>query len=82
MNAIRVIGVGLLVFLFFMMIIIVNVRKTSESTISILLRILTNYAQLITTTMSFTTQYPDALTDALVPAENVGDSSSAFMSFD
>jgi len=82
LNAIRVSGVGLAVFLYFMMIIIVNVKKTSESTISILLRILTNYAQIVTTTISFSTKYPDTLTDALVPARNVGDSSSAFMSFD
>ena len=82
MNAIRVFGIGIAVLVFFMLIIIVNVRKTSESTISILLRILTNYAQLVTTTISFSTNYPETLTESLVPAQNVGDSSSAFMSFD
>jgi len=60
----------------------VNVRKTTESDVSILLRILTNYAQLVTTTISFSTKYPESFTDFLIPARNVGDSSSAFLSFD
>ncbi|CAI2375458.1 unnamed protein product [Moneuplotes crassus] len=82
MNAIRVFGAVIGVFIFFMIIIFVNVRKTSESQISILLRILTNYAQIITTTISFSSNHPDLLTDALVPVKSVGDSSTAFMSFD
>ena len=35
--------VGIAVFIFFMIIIVVNVKKTSESSMSILLRIMTNY---------------------------------------
>jgi len=65
-----------------MLIIFVNVRKTSENEVSILLRILTNYAQIITTTVSFSTKFPSGFTDILLPAENIGDSSSAFLSFD
>lgn len=72
----------LLVFCYFMVIIIVNVRKTTESQISILLRILTNYVQIITLSISFSTKYPDSLTDILSPAETIGNSSEAFMSFD
>ena len=82
LNAIRVFGVGFIVFIYFMVIIVVNVRKTTESDVSILLRILTNYAQLVTTTISFSTKYPESFTDFLIPARNVGDSSSAFLSFD
>ena len=82
LNAMRVLGVGVIVFLYFMVIIIVNVRKTTESDVSILLRILTNYAQLVTTTMSFSTKYPESFTDFLLPVQNMGDSSSAFLSFD
>ena len=65
-----------------MIIIVINVRKTEENEISVLFRILTNYAQLITTTISFSTQYPVVLTDLLLPVKNVGDSSDAFLSFD
>ena len=82
MNALRVFGAAFAVFLYFMMIIVVNVRKTSESQFSVLLRILTNYAQLITTTVSFSTKYPDSFTDVLVPISSIGDSSEVFMSFD
>ena len=65
-----------------MVIIVVNVRKTSESEVSVLLRILTNYLQIISTTMSFSTSYPDTLTDSLVPAQRIGESSESFLSFD
>ena len=73
---------GIAVFVYFMMLIIVNARKTTESDLSVLLRILTNYAQLITATMSFSANYPGSLTDFLIPVEIVGDSSEVFMSFD
>ena len=81
-NAIRVIGLCLLVFLFIMLLIIINVRKTKESEISVLLRIMTNYLQLLTTSMSFSTNYPDTLSDIFYPAQRVGGSSDTFLSFD
>ena len=68
--------------MFFMVIIVVNVRKTTESQVSILLRILTNYLQLITLTMSFSVSYPDSLIDIFVPVNSIGDSSDTFLSFD
>ena len=64
------------------MIIFVNVRKTSESEVSVLLRILTNYIQLIATTMSFTASLPTSLTDMFVPINSVGDTSNTFLSFE
>ena len=81
-NAIRVFVVMLAIFVYFMMIIGINVRKTEESEMSVLFRILTNYAQLITSTLSFSSQYPRFLTDLLLPIKNVGNSSEAFLSFD
>jgi hypothetical protein len=65
-----------------MIIIIVNVRKTSESSVSILLRILTNYAQIITETISFGSNQPDIISNISIPIDSIGDSSKAFMSFD
>ena len=82
LNAIRVLALAFLVFIFIMIIIIVNVRKTSESEVSILLRILTNYFQLISLTMSFSINYPKSLTDIFVPVSSIGDSSDTFLSFD
>ena len=81
-NGIRVIGLLLLVFIFLMVLIIINIRKTKESEMSILIRIMTNYLQLLTTSMSFNVQYPSVLLDALSPVSQVGSSSQAFLSFD
>ena len=82
LNAIRVIGLILLIFSFFMVLIVINVKKTKESTLSVLLRILTNYFQLMTTSMSMSASYPDSLTNILVPVNRLGGSSETFLSFD
>jgi hypothetical protein len=82
LNSIRVIGVSLLVFIFFMIIIFINVRKTKESQISVLLRIMTNYLQLLTTSMSFSSSFPDTLTNLFAPIQKIGGASETFLSFD
>ena len=82
LNAIRVTGIGLIVFMFFMLIIIINVRKKKESEISTLLRILTNYLQILTTSLSFSVSYPDELLEVFYPVDRVGSSSDTFLSFD
>jgi hypothetical protein len=56
--------------------------KTKESELSVLLRIMTNYLQLITTSMSLTTNYPSLILDIFGPAQRIGGSSEAFLSFD
>ena len=81
-NAIRVIGLLLLVFVFLMILIIINIHKSKESEMSILIRIMTNYLQLLTTSMSFNVDYPSALLNALSPVSQVGSSSESFLSFD
>jgi hypothetical protein len=82
MNTIRVLGIGLLVFIFFMVIIIINVRKTKESEVSVLFRIMTNYLQLLSTSMSFSSSFPESLTDIFTPIQRVGGASDTFLSFD
>jgi len=72
----------LIVFSFFMFTIILNVRKTEESQFSVLLRILTNYLQLITTSMSMSLSYPSTLTSVFGPITRLGGSSDTFLSFD
>jgi hypothetical protein len=81
-NSIRVIGLGVIVLIFLMILIIINIRKTKESEISVLMRILTNYLQLITTSISFQTTYPASLTDIFYPVDKVGSSTETFLSFD
>ena len=43
---------------------------------------MTNYLQLLTTSMSFNVEYPSILINALGPVNQVGSSSQAFLSFD
>ena len=65
-----------------MLLIIINIRKSKESELSTLMRILTNYLQLLSTSLSFDVQYPRSLTDMFVPVNRVGSSSDTFLSFD
>ena len=81
-NAVQVIGVLFIIFCFFMMLIIINVRKTEESQVSVLLRILTNYFQLLSTSMSMTLSYPDLLIKIFGPIQTIGGPSDLFLSFD
>ena len=70
------------VFTFFMIIIAINVRKTKESQVSVLFKIMTNYLQLITTTMSLSTKFPKNITNMFSVFEEVGGASDTFLSFD
>jgi len=81
-NSLRLLGLIILVSTFFIIVIIVNVRKKRESQQSILLRILTNYLQLLTAALNFNLKFPDAITKIFYPAQRIGESSEAFMSFD
>ena len=82
LNAIRIVGMVLLVLIFIIAIVVVNIRKTKESQMSVLLRILTNYLQLIASMMSFDIKYPTNLSDMFLPFSQIGSSSEVFMSFD
>ena len=64
------------------MIIVINVRKVEESQLSILLRILTNYLQLITVSASLSSSYPNTLNNLLLPIKRLGGSTDSFLSFD
>lgn len=65
-----------------MLLIIVNVRKTKESNLSVLFRILTNYIQLVTTAMSLSSSYPNSLVSAFSVTDELGGANEAFLSFD
>ena len=67
---------------YFMFLIIVNVRKTEESRFSVLLRMMTNYLQLVTTSMSMSLSYPGTLNFLVGPMKRIGGSADTFLSFD
>jgi len=82
MNAIRILGLVCLVSSFMIIMVIIGIKKKKESQQSILLRILTNYLQLLTAALSFNLKFPDTLTELFYPLERIGSSSEAFLSFD
>lgn len=82
LNALRVFGMIALILFFLVLIIIVNIRKKKESQLSVVLRIFTNYLQLIATALSFNLKYPSFLVDAFYLVDRVGTSSESFLSFD
>ena len=77
-NAIRVIGMIIIVFMFIFLIVIVNIRKTQESQISVLLRIFANYLQLISSMMSLNIKLPVSITSMFSPVNQIGASSEVF----
>jgi hypothetical protein len=81
-NAFRFFGLGILVFAFMMVLIAINVRKRKENEVSVLIRIMTNYLQLMVTIMSFTPVFPKTLFAVLAPVKRLGDASETFLSFD
>lgn len=82
LNVVQVFGTVLLVFAYIMFMIIINIRKTEESEFSVMMRILTNYLQLITVSVSMTADYPSLIFTIAGPIQSFGGSSEAFMSFD
>jgi hypothetical protein len=60
----------------------VNVQKKGDSNVSVLMRIMTNYLQIIAASMSYNLKMPSYLLDVLTSAEQAGSSSGILLSFD
>ena len=69
-------------FAFLLVLVIIMIRKKHENQTSILLRIFTNYLQLVTASLSFSLNFPDTITDSFGPVDTVGSASDTFLSFD
>ena len=82
MNAIRVVGLGLVIIGFIAALITVNIRKKKESQTSILMRIMANYLQVMTATLAYSMKFPEILKNMFFPVERVGSSSQTLLSFD
>jgi hypothetical protein len=81
-NAIKVSFLILGVFIFLLILILINVNRIKESNISILLKILTNYIHLISSTLTISMNYPDTLQAMLLPIEQLGIASDTILNFD
>ena len=82
MNIIRVIGVLILSLMFITAIIVVNIRKTKANNFSILLRIFTNYIQLISASLSFNIEIPTSFTSVFSQSSRMNAPNESFFSFD
>ena len=69
-------------FAFLTTFIITVIRKKKENQYSILMRIFTNYLQLIAVALSFHLKFPESVIDTFTPVSIVGSGSEAFLSFD
>ena len=69
---------------FMMFMIIINIKKTSESQVSVLFRILVNYAQVLsfTLTMAINIPSPDIIYDIFTPIRSIGQASERMVSFE
>ena len=81
-NGIRVVGLIIAILLFIAVLITINIKKKKESQTSILMRIMTNYLQIMTATLSYSMKFPDALLSLFLPVEKLGTGSAAVLSFD
>ena len=75
-NAIRfmlyiIIAIGFLIIL-----TITSMRKNKENKTSIMLRIFTNYVQLIGVALSFDIKYPNTINYLMTPFQRIGSSNS------
>ena len=82
LNTIRIVGIMILVLAYVTYLIAINLKKSTESQTTTLMRILTNYLQVVSTVIAFNTNYPESFTDLFTPAEMIGVSSEAFVSVD
>ena len=82
LNILRIFGIILSILAFLTVLILINIHRKGESQVSILMRILTNYLQVISVTLAMNTNYPDEIYDVFMPGEMIGSSSESFVSFD
>ena len=62
--------------------IAINLRKAIENKSTTLMRILTNYLQVISTVLAFNADYPNTISDLFTPANMIGSASESFVSVD
>ena len=82
LNALRILGLLLLIAVFFIGVIFSNMRTKKDSTSSILMRIMTNYVQIVTSAASFNLTFPRSIQSFFDTVKTVGESAKVFLSLD
>ena len=75
-------GITFTILAYMTYLIIINLKKTTDSQTTTLMRILTSYLQVISTVLAFDANYPDIVDDLFSPAHTIGSSSESFVSLD
>ncbi|CAI2368933.1 unnamed protein product [Moneuplotes crassus] len=81
-TAVLLVFKAILAIAYFMIIIGINVRRTEESELSVLLRLFTNYIQLIMTSLSMSSNFPQLDSYFVTSIDIIGGSSTVLLSFD
>ena len=81
-NAIRIGGIMIAILAYLTYLIAINLKKASDSQMATLMRIMTNYLQVISTVLAFDANFPNAINDIFSPAYMIGSSSESFVSVD
>ena len=81
-NVLRILGIMIAILAYLTYLIVVNLKKSSESQTSTLMRIMTNYLQVVSTLLAFDANFPDTINDVFEPANMIGSSSESFVSVD
>ena len=81
-NVLRILGIMIAIVVYLTYLIVVNLKKSSESQTSTLMRIMTNYLQVVSTLLAFDANFPDTINDVFQPANTIGSSSESFVSVD
>ena len=78
----RIGGIMIIVLAYLTYLIVINLKKTSESQMATLMRIMTNYLQVVSTVLAFDANFPNTINDLFEPAYMIGSSSESFVSVD
>ncbi len=81
-NALRISVLLVIIIAFFIGVIYFNMRTKKDSPQSILMRILTNYVQIVTAAASFNLTFPKSLEAMFTGVKTVGESAQVFLSVD
>ena len=81
-NIIRIVGIMIAILVYLTYLIGINLKKASESQMGTLMRIMTNYLQVVSTVLAFDANFPNTINDIFSPANMIGSSSESFVSID
>ena len=81
-NSIRISGIILAVLIYLTYLIAINLKKTTENQTTTLMRIMTNYLQVVSTVLAFNANFPELINSVSSPANTIGSPSESFVSID